>query len=513
MVSLTLVLIAAPLFSYSNPIATTDDRTLFFQARTTVSADAWFRLSVESREVAPVSDPLADVNASGDILATATYGGRNCGFGGSTCFLAAPCAATFSIRGRGINSAVVRQRTFVRLDRSGQRAWIIQDMACPSLGLGAPPPLNGLYESATLSPVAAARGTVLASARHGRRLITDRGQVLTFSGPQLQWLDATGVRNVHHVNGASEAVTDAAGLNVVYIEAGSDALHWVAGFSDERLGINGTAPALTDDGTTLVFLALDGSLQLYDRSTRATRRLGSDTYSAFTLGTRAAFAITAEDRLVRLDLATGASAILLEPIPTIRAVDTSEAPVSVVCPLICYGALESQWMASAGSLLILRGERLDLTGWRARTGDFDLPLFSYSPGVAALQLPTRLMRPPDAHQIELFRPDHPIHPSFTLSLQDRMVICLATLHENYDRLVSSEDPAAVGETVHVYVTGIEEAPVLADPAATELLAFGPAQGLMATQVLDLRILRPAGQQTQLFTGITSHACTVPAAAN
>jgi len=509
MLSFTLALLASPLFSYSSLIATTDDRTLYFQARTSFAADTWIRLSVETKDLNALTDPVADVNAAGDIVASTSYGVRSCGFGGSTCFTAAPCSATFSIRGRGINSSIARLRTFVRLDRSGQRAWITQDIPCPAIGMAPPPPLNGLYDSVSFGLIAPSRGAVLASQRVGRRMITTRGQALTFLGAQLQWVDGSGARNVRHVNGAWEAVTDAEGANVVYVEAGSGELHWVTGFDDQRLGVSGSAPALTEDGAALVFLAADGTLRLYDRATRATRGLGSGSYTEFTLGTRAAFAITADDRIVRIDLATGAITVLLQPMPVIRSVDTSEEPLSVSCPLICYGPIENQWRASAGSLLILRGERLDLPGWRARAGEFNFPLMPYSAEAAAIEVPATLLRPPTLQRIELYHADHPILPGFALSLQERMVICLATLHQDFDRLVSAEDPATVGEVVHVFLTGAHrEQPALADPSAVEAVNFGPAESMVATQLLDLRILqsRPV---PSLFTRISSHGCALP----
>src|SRR5205807_2572319 len=113
------------------------------------------------------------------------------------------------ILGPDINFRVYQHPTFIRLDRGGSLAWIDQQGGCWGM---TPPPataqLNGLYESNSLRLVAPANGAKLANQQYGRRVITNRGQALTFAGVQLQWLDAAGAHIIRHVAGAFEAVTD-----------------------------------------------------------------------------------------------------------------------------------------------------------------------------------------------------------------------------------------------------------------------------------------------------------------
>src|SRR5260370_7936980 len=91
-------------------------------------------------------------------------------------------------RGAGVDVGNSRRPTFIRLNMTGELAWIDQVGDCrTSFGSPSPPLLNGLYESSTLRQVAPSNGAKLANQRYGRRVITNRGQALTFAGLHLQW--------------------------------------------------------------------------------------------------------------------------------------------------------------------------------------------------------------------------------------------------------------------------------------------------------------------------------------
>jgi uncharacterized protein (TIGR03437 family) len=523
--SFTPILSAA----YSNLIATADGSTVYFQVETGFVSRSWYvaRNAGSVPVVEEVKDSVADVSNSGAVLASASYASRVCGFAGSTCFLAPSCSAGFTIRGPGIDVTNSRWRTLIRLDREGGLAWINQDSVCSMMGSAPPAALNGLYQSSSLRQVAPASGTKLANERVGRRAITDRRRALVFAGPQLSWLDSTGVRPIRHVAGAYEAVADAAGANVVYVESEVGGLHWIAA-DDEKLGLTGSAPALSDDGRILAFLGEDESLQIYDRGTRTARRLGPDTYSSFTLGGgQTVFATTAGNKLVRVDIASGAQSVLLEPFPEIQSTDTPQVASVIACPLVCY-APESWLGVGRGMVVVLRGRFLDQRELRVRSGGWDTPLNALSATAAWFQVPSDSALTSDRSTLEIYNLDHPVKARARLYVQERVVTCFGTLHQDYRRFVASDNRATSGEIVHVFMTGlrgiepvpdgapnpfdhlvlIADPPAFADPGASERLFFGLAPGLIGIQQLDLRVVRPS-QDPSLFKDVTSFNCTSP----
>jgi uncharacterized protein (TIGR03437 family) len=104
--------------------------------------------------------------------------------------------------------------------------------------------------------------------------------------------------------------------------------------------------------------------------------------------------------------------------------------------------------------------------------------------------------------------------------------CFGTLHQDFDRLVSKDDPAISGEIVHTFLTGLRGAspvpysvpnptnhlvpvtdpPALGDPTAANILFFGLAPGLIGIEQLDLQIVHPfQGGRLFNYTSI----CTAP----
>ena len=526
-----LVLALGPAASarYSNLIASADGRTVYFQADTGMPGGGWYaaRAGAQVTAFPAAGIEVSDVSGSGLVYASSFVKDRVCGFAGSTCFLAPACSASYQIKGPGIDLAYPSRSAFVRLDRSGQIAWIAEERTCPGLGRPVPGPgLHGLYEIPSLRLLAPAGEERLASQRRGRRLITDGGRALAFSGIQLTWLDASGSHPIRHVAGAFEAVADACGENIVYVEEPVGELHWIAA-DDEDLYLTGSAPALSDDGRTLVYLSPEGVLQAYDRPTRQVRRLADGTHLEFAIGGDAAFAVTSGNRLVRIDLATGAETTLAEPFPEIQTVAAPEAPLAVSCPLICYGP--PPWFSlGRGMLLLFRGRYLDQRGWRVRLGDVDLEWHSISDEAAWVQVPGNFSGQSEDRSLplEIDHPDHFVRIGLTAVIVDRAIACFGTLHGDFSRAVSTGDPASPGEVVHVFLTGLRgvetvadgepnpldrlipvaDPPLLEDPGFAEPLFFGLAPGLIAVQQLDLRVLRPPSPPGRLFSG---YECAAP----
>jgi len=488
---------------YSGLIATTDGGTVYIQAKTGFGDPHGY--VVQEQSVQPVTRPVADIDASGAVVAASTYGERYCGSPGSTCFLAAPCSASVTVQGPGIDITNRRRPTTIRLDRSGTRAWIDQQGECRGLDPPAPAALNGLYELPSMRLLAAARGAVLANQRHGRRLITESGRVLTFAGIQLQLLDASGARAIRHVAGAVEAVIDASGANVVYAEDAPGALHWIdlAANLDENLGLTGSAPALSDDGRLLAYLDPSGTVQLYDRASRTVRALQPGVVE-FTLSGngQAVFAATNDNRLLRI---AGETSTWLDTFPEITSISSPQGPAWVTCPLYCYGTPDPPYLLGRTALVALAGRAGDVSGWRARAGDREFPLHALDDGGAWFQVSGDTPLTGDFHPVEIYNPAHPLRFTFTARVDEPVVTCFGTLHQDFSRLVTEADPALPGEYVHIFLTGLRGTEQIPDgepnptdrlipvanppalPEGLEVWFFGLAPGYIGLQQLDVRV--------------------------
>ncbi|MBL8221377.1 MAG: hypothetical protein JNL62_19240 [Bryobacterales bacterium] len=403
--------------AYSNLVAAEDGSAVYFEVRTSVPDNAWYRLRrSDGKSVVERVSSVADVAGRGNIIAYAGYASRYCGILGSTCLLQAQCSASFSISGPQGSVSGIRRRTFLRLDRSGSVAWLEQDQGCPVLNAPFPAPLNGLYDARELRPIAAANGARLASRRYGRRAITGSGKALTFTGQQLQWLDAAGARPIFHRNGAFEAVTDDSGASVVYVEQEVGRLHWLYEGEDYELGVVGSAPALSGDGNEVFFLGVNGELVRYDGRTGETGVLGEGLYLEFTLAADAVFAVTVENRVVRIDRATGHQVELLDSFPEIAAFDPPLRPSMQLCPLFCYHQFAPYGIeVRSGARVTISGRFLDRRGWRVASAAYDVDVEPASFREAWFEVPAtpRLA----AEIVEIYHPEHPLR--FRLAVQQR----------------------------------------------------------------------------------------------
>jgi uncharacterized protein (TIGR03437 family) len=319
------------------------------------------------------------------------------------------------------------------------------------------------------------------------------------------------------------------GDNVVYVEHHTGRLHWI-GHSDEPLGLTGSAPALTYDGALLAYIGSDGSLMLYHRGDRRVRRFGTGTFKDITFGGRFIFAVTGENRLVRIDPAAGVADTWLEPAPEVM--DLQAALNRNVCPLVCYGVRSQSWFVGRGMAVFLAGKFLDQPNWRARIGETEVSFRSISSTSAWLQIPNsiQLVNGVATRTLSLYSPTHPVTFSITLEIRDTALTCLGTLHESFSRAVTSDYPASSGEIVHVFVTGLQgkdpvpdgvpnpvdhlvsvvNPPLLADPEAAEVVFFGLAPGLVGIQQLDLRIHHASSKPSAALFRMSGWQCTYPA---
>jgi uncharacterized protein (TIGR03437 family) len=540
--SFTLIPVSALMAGYSNLITTSDGSTVFFRARTGFSGATTYKLHFDQNRpsVTPAGASVDDLSEDGSIVAITSYAPIFCGVGGSTCFLAPPCQAGFSIGGTADAAAAqsAGRRSIVRLNRTGARAWIEQPDSCGSIANRNPPDFQGLYGLPGLSLIRAREGK-LANYRPGRRMITSREQVLTFggaSGIQLQLEDASGAHPLRHVYGAEEAVIDAEGRNLVYVDAPVGHLHWVdvSGQVEDNLGqpdVLGSAPAISDDGRLLAFVSPDGGLRIYRRSTRTVSSINLDgeAVSEFVLAGNGQFifAATSSGRLVRVDVSAGTAQTGLDPFPEI---EDSSAATPDVCPLICYPAPDRLLRVDRLSVVVLRGAGLDRPGWQVQIGDRSWPLQPLSSTAAWFQIPDDFAA--TQQTMKVLNPGHPLQFSARVESVDRVVSCFGALHQNFDSIVTNDNPAQAGEAVHIFMTGLTGipsitagvpnpvqplVPIASPPAFNQdggfqALFFGLAPGLIGVQQLDIRIQRAAPGASLFDRSVQQIGCTVPATA-
>ena len=493
------------LAQYHDLLATEDGNTVFFQAATGINSSGWFQ--AQQMKGTAITGSLADINADGSLKAYADYGERYCGIIGSSCFIRPNCSASFSIAGLAREWSNTN-RTLIRLNPTGDFAWISQTSGCS--GIGSPPlspTLNGIYDLRTRQLTAAVENARLTTERVGRLVITDTGSALVFTGGiQLNWLSATGLERIRHTDSAFEAVTDRSGTNIVYNETNGGTLHWIANNQDDKLSFQGSAPALTPNGKILVFLDPQGTPQAYTRASGVLQALANEPASSFTIGGNFAFIVNGQGQIIRRDLTTSNQTLWLQSSPEIRSIYASLSSTSYVkCAYVCYGPLEPGYSLSPGMFVLVQGRFLNRTGIIATLNGRDIPVSPLSDTSAWFQLPTI---DPTFVDLMIIR-DFQAVVSFktTVAVDSASIACLATVHQDFARPVTAANPATVGKVVHVYATGAPIAnvvpygepnptdraiplpilPVLFDPAYSEVLFFGLAPGLIGIEQLDLRI--------------------------
>ncbi|MBS1829949.1 MAG: hypothetical protein JST93_31915 [Acidobacteria bacterium] len=451
-----------------------------------------------------MASAVQDVSANLQVTAMAPYGERYCGFAGSSCWLAAACQASFRIEGPGVEVSGSRRRTLLRLDREGKLVWMEQTTSCAQLGQTAPEPLHGLYAVDGMKLVAAAGQYAIADRRSGLRMVTTRGEVLVGRAGQLVLLGAGGARGVFNRAAYVEATVDGNGSNVVYRDR-AGVLHWVdlVRGSDVELEFAGEQPVLNDRGDTLVYVA-DGELRVLERNGGRVRTLLRDV-DTFALGDGAGFAATRGNGVVRFTLGSGDTEVYYEPFPAVRGASVNTPVDYYGCPMICYGIQRLMLDLAPGGLVALDGDGFDGAEWSVRYEGKTLPLLGKTAQVAWFRVPEDA---PAGCCRKLTLVSAGREMAVETQVTPGSVTCFSTWHEGFTRLVTEQDPAFVGETVHVLLTGLSADSRLTRLVGTEVLNLGPYPYGVGLQQLDLRVLAPMGpDQWRLFA--PSKGCELP----
>jgi hypothetical protein len=410
----TVFLVAARILEagYANLIATSDGNTLYAQATT---EDNWF-VRTAGGPVVSTETYIADVSGTGTTVARSHEARRICTDCTGTGWMSMSCSAEVSITGPGILYGYKDIPTFVRLSEAGDLAWIGRAEVCGFLSSHYVFGASGLFDVSSGRRVAAAGDFGLANARYGRRVILLDGRALVKSKGRLGWMSADGTSIILHRADAVEAVTDHVGRNIVYVEQ-SGALHWVEA-TDQDLGFRGEAPALTADGSYLVFLGRGGALQVYSRAEGGARQLAPGVFREFTVGGAYAFAVTEDNRVLRIGIQTGESAEWMPRFPEFRA---AEVASFVLRCRPCFGSQPTYGLISPGMRVVVRGANFDAPDWRVRLGETDVPLIPIDSGSAWFQVPDST--PAGTYKVVFFHPEHGVRFTWSAHVEDRAFAC------------------------------------------------------------------------------------------
>jgi len=369
--------------------------------------------------------PVDDVSASGRITIGAFVLRQTC-YGGSDCLSLPACEGSFLLNGASMFSFGNENVATVgpKLSRSGFTAWIHQD-GCGLGSVGHPLP-GGLYSAFTLDlQVREDRASrlKLASTRAGRVVVTDAPQALVLDGAQLQWFGQNGDTPVFTAAPVAEAVTDAIGATIAYVEPDTAQLHVISNGFNTTLGLQGSAPALTDDGQMLVYLAPDQTLWFYPVG-GAADMLAPYPYQEFALAPgNVAYAVSAVTGGIDvIDLTTHEVTPYLPP--PMEVTSTDPAWAGSRAPVAHFGPEEQITPVKVGSTLTLYGTGLDrVTGPVAldtRSGqhlllDWNVVSANQAMVVIPADLPPDTFGPPSAAtKLTL---TSAVDPDFTVKLQ------------------------------------------------------------------------------------------------
>jgi hypothetical protein len=332
-------------------------------------------------------------------------------------------------------------------------------------------------------------------------------------------------------------VVDAEGCAVAYVEPESTGagLHWVDCQTqfDEKLGLEGSDPALSDDGRYLAYRNKDGNLAVYDRAVRTSvTGLLEGKIGEFSIGGQSLFATIGDGSLVRMGLEDGVVWTILDPVPELARVSSDSGPV---CLLVCYGPQEANWFVSSGMVMWVGGSNLQHSGWVVQLFGESTELHPVDERRAWFQIPAAASSAANkpVPPAEIFWPERPdLRLSIQLEVNPRYARCLDTLHEDHARPVTKEDPALPGETIRLIVTGLEGTepvaigepnpadrvipiampPQIQQPDAAEIKSAILSPGQIGLQQIDLTIKGPfkIGSLFAFAPGYVS--CDIPAVA-
>ena len=319
--------------------------------------------------------------------------------------------------------------------------------------------------------------------RSGRRVVADDGTVVlsTLYGLSL-WRRDSGLQSLNVTGEVRDAAISASGKVVVYdlapspydrhevhvLDRSTLADRVVYENSDLQLAM----PAVSNDGTTILYLApVNGAPQAFIASAGGSDLLQvTDSAEGLAEATlsgngRVVFAATKFGRMLRVDLATSTTTELIGRTPSVSS-GTSNTVVPGSLYRIYGNALAEQTTVAQPPLANELGEI------SVKLGDTPVPIQLVSSDQIWVQIPWNLPAADVSGNQPQYRlnadlgdaafvsdgevdlPSRIRQPKFEVSSCPGYPQCPAIAHYNFSGIVTREHPAAAGEVVHAYMTGL-----------------------------------------------------------
>src|SRR5258708_37809942 len=213
-------------------------------------------------------------------------------------------------------------------------------------------------------------------------------------------------------------------------------------------------PVWDASGTKLIYRTFDDQAQpatisLWEAATGASRRIPTrrEGFSSAVISGdgRIVWAVTSTNRLLRLDLFTGLTDVILAPL----------------------GSGGADGPGVPGSAILIRGVGFTKTQM-ALDGDVQLPLVDVVPEGLWVQIPWEYASSsPGIHKVLIRSQNNPFEAVVNVGVVTEIGPHIATwsdpatgtayakaVHQDYESLVTPSSPARPGEIVHLYLTGL-----------------------------------------------------------
>ena len=397
----------------------------------------------------------ADFSGDGSVRVLLTL--ADC-YGGSGCIALSKChSEVYGVPGQD----TIIYSGFLRISRNGRYAVTCCDPVSP------PPPrlLIDLSDGRSRSLVGAVPDL------SSRRIVSSTGKVVLPGASKLYVQDLERLTEIPTSAQPEQALIDDDGGVAVY--AGSKVLARVdlatamettlVSADDLRL------VGLSNDGTVVTYLS---GHQLFLVDGAGPRQLTQDpsgvSEAAVSGSGAVAYATTADGKILKIDVASGASTELLGRLGNVALLNPTNPPFAVPGSAFCAGGTGlAQTPASAAPPLptSLGGLQLLLDGQ-------PVPLLSVTPSSACFQVPwntaigTHTLAA-ESGAMSPFKQDAELQVQFSSFVSPVYLEGLSALaaHADFSALVTSENPASPGEMVHFYMTGLGPvSPPVADGA-------------------------------------------------
>jgi len=270
----------------------------------------------------------------------------------------------------------------------------------------------------------------------GRQALANGPVALLMSGGPVLWTPAQTTPLKFHgipLNARLNAVAD----RIVYETASELHSYSVASGADLLLATGAVQPWITSDGTRVSYI-LNNQLYVQSTSGGPARALtdasdGVIVDAVISGWGNVAFAATYFGRLLRIDVATGAKAELIAPVPHLQVTFGQPAPGGRIDVTVTGPPDGDPAITGAGAVAPIVGRSDNVV-------TFQIPWEAALGSTVGLVVPGNRSELEEVHELQIV----PGAPTFYS----------VAVHQDFSALVSDTSPAQPGEIVHVYATDL-----------------------------------------------------------